>query len=327
MLNPAVTKYFIGVTMLWIGLAESSVVRGANVRYVQLYGQQYVYLRDVAAYYGMQYAVKDKEIILFSKYSRLVFTVDKKYCTVNGTKVTLLFPAVKYNWRRCISSMDFLKTVDPILRHWALWKHRLARIMLDPGHGGHDKGASGKRFHEKTITLALARKVANLLIRAGYEVSLTRNSDRFIDLRQRADAARQIKADIFISIHANKADNSSVTGSESFCMTPAGANSTYSRQASGKIFPGNRYDVNNTALAYWIQRSLTAAAQNSDRGLKHARFMVLKEAPCPAALIEVGFLSNPGEEKQLGEEAYQWEIARGIAEGIQRYHYQLKRRE
>lgn len=326
MLNPAVTRYVIAVMMLWFGPAGHSAAAAAAVRYVQLYGQQYVYLHDVAAYYGMQCAVKDQETVLSGNGSRLVFTVDKKYCDVNGTKVTLLSPVVKYSSHRCVSGVDFLRTIDPILRHWALWKHRLVRIMLDPGHGGQDKGASGRRYYEKTITLSLARKVENLLTRAGYEVSLTRNSDRFIDLKERADLARRAKADIFISIHANQAENTAVAGIESFCMTPAGANSTYSRQSSGKAFPGNRYDVNNTALAYWLQRALSAAVKSADRGLKHARFMVLKEAPCPAALLEVGFLSNPGEEKLLGEEAYQWEIARGIAAGVQRYHYQLKRR-
>jgi N-acetylmuramoyl-L-alanine amidase len=324
MLNTTGKKFFILLIILFV---NTNIFAAASVRYTKAYGRNYVYLRDVARYYGMKSSNDNKKTLLSSKYSRMVFITDKKYCYINGIKVALLFSSIKYKSYRCISNMDFLKTIDPIMRHWALSKGKVKKIMLDPGHGGKDKGASGKRFHEKTIALALTRKVARLLIRSGFTVYLTRNSDRFIKLKKRPALARRVNADVFVSIHANKTNKTSVTGAECFCMTPAGATSTYSRKPSSKIYQGNKNNVNNIALTYWIQRSLVARTKAVDRGLKHARFMVLKESSCPSALVEVGFLSNPKEEKLLGTEAYQWKVAQGIAEGILRYSYQLKRQK
>ena len=324
MLNITGKRFFILLLILFV---NTNIFAVAGVRYTKAYGRNYVYLRDVARYYGMKSSNDDKKTLLSSKYSRITFITDKKYCYINDIKVALLFSPIKYKSYRCISSMDFLKTIDPIMRHWALRKNKVTKIMLDPGHGGKDKGASGKKFHEKTITLALARKVARLLIRSGFTVYLTRNSDRFIKLKNRPALARRAGADVFISIHANKTDKTSVAGAESFCLTPSGATSTYSRKPSSKVHPGNGNNANNIALTYWIQRSLVGKTKAVDRGLKHARFMVLKESSCPSALVEVGFLSNPKEEKLLGTEAYQWKVAQGIVEGILRYNYQLKRQK
>ena len=323
MLKVTGKRYFIFLIILFV----NTNIFAAGVRYTKAYGRNYVYLCDVARYYGMKCSSNDKKTILFSKYSRMVFITDKKYCYINGIKTALLFSAIKHKSYRCIASMDFLKTIDPIMRHWALRKNRVTKIMLDPGHGGKDKGASGKKFHEKTITLALALKVARLLKRSGFTVYLTRNSDKSIKLKKRPALARLAKADIFISIHANKADKNSVAGIESFCMTPAGTASTYSHTPNSKSYPGNKNDANNIALTYWIQRALISRTKTVDRGLKHARFMVLKESSCPSVLVEVGFLSNAKEEKRLGSEDYQWKIAQGIVEGILRYNYQLKRQK
>ena len=324
MLNTNGKRFFI---LLLILFTSSNIFAAANIRYTKAYGRNYVYLPDVAKYYGMTYSPNDKKTVLFSKYSLLSFTTDKKTCYINGIKIDLLFPVIKHKSYRCISSVDFMKTVDPIIRHWALRKSIPRRIVVDPGHGGKDKGASGKRFHEKDIVLSISRKVSRLLKHIGYEVYLTRNSDVFIDLQKRPAIARRLNADMFISIHVNKADKKDVSGAECFSMTPAGATSTYSRKPAYKSYPGNKNDANNIALTYWIQRSLVGKTKAVDRGVKHARFMVLKESSCPSVLVEAGFLSNPQEEKLLGTESYQWKIARGIVQGILRYHYQLKRQK
>jgi len=321
MLNKTGKYLFVFIIVLFI----YSNLFAANIRYTKAYGRNYVYLPDVAKYYGMSYFNNKDKTTLLSKYSKLSFTDDKKTCYINGTKVALLFPVVNHKSYHCISSMDFFKTVDPILRHWALDKNEPRTVVIDPGHGGKDNGASGKRFHEKNIVLSISRKVARLLRHIGYKVYLTRNSDVFIDLKDRPALIKRFNADIFISIHVNKADNKTVSGAESFSMTPAGAASTHSRKPSSSSFPGNKNDANNIALTYWIQRSLINKTKAVDRGVKHARFLVIKEASCPAALVEAGFLSNAREGSLLGTEAYQWKVARGIVQGILLYHYQLKR--
>lgn len=323
MLNKTGKYFFIFIIFLCI----ASTPAAADVRYAKVYGRNYVYLPDVAKYYGMSYSTNKDKSTLSSKYSNLSFTNDKKTCYINGTKVDLLFPVIKYKSYHCISSMDFFKTIDPILRHWALDKHEPRTIVIDPGHGGKDKGASGKLFHEKDIVLSISRKVVSLLKHVGYKVYLTRNSDVYPELKDRPALIKRVNADMFISIHANKADKNSVSGIESFSMTPAGSTSTHSRNPSSTSFTGNKNDVNNIALTYWIQRSLVGKTNAVDRGVKHARFMVIKEASCPSVLVETGFLSNPKEERLLGTEAYQWKIARGIVQGILFYHYQLKRKK
>jgi N-acetylmuramoyl-L-alanine amidase len=303
------------------------VSAAGEVRYVKLYGRSYVYLHDVARYYNMQYSAGKQTTVLYSNYSRLEFTVDKKYCYINKIKVALLFPCVKYKYYHCISAKDFLQNIDPIMRHWALNKKGIKRIMLDPGHGGKDKGGIGRRLNEKMVTLPITRKVAGILQKKGYEVYLTRNSDRFIELADRPALARKAKADIFVSIHANKTSKSSVDGIETFCITPQGAASSHSSKISWKKYQGNANTANNVALAYWVQRSLINKTKADDRGVKFARYMVLKEASCPAILVEVGFLSNPNEEKRIATEWYQWQLAKAIADGITRYDYQLRRRK
>jgi len=322
MLNITGKRTFIVLIILFV---TSNIFAASYVRYSKAYGRNYVYLPDVAKYYRMKSSTDKKKTILFSKYSLMTFVNNKKLCYINGIKVNLLFPTINNKGYRCISNIDFFKTVDPILRHWALRKYKPRIIVLDPGHGGKDQGASGSKLHEKDITLALAKKVAGLLKKIGYTVHLTRNSDVFIKLKDRTAMAKKYKANMFISIHANKAEKKAVSGIESFSMTPAGTSSTYAQKPSLSSYPGNKNDANNIALTYWIQRALIDKTKAYDRGIKRARFMVLKEATCPSVLIETGFLSNSREERLLGTEAYQLKIARGIVQGILRYHYQLKR--
>jgi N-acetylmuramoyl-L-alanine amidase len=325
-LNMITKNFFLLNIIAFTVFFSSAALNAKQIRYASVYGRDYVYLRDVAKYYGMN-CQEGKTTILSSNYSKMVFPVEKRYCYINGIKVNLLNSSVKHKWYYCISSMDFMKIIDPIMRHWALKKGNLKKIVIDPGHGGKDKGGIGKRISEKTITLPLAKKVASLLRKEGYQVYLTRESDRFIDLEKRPELAQRVNADIFISIHANMTKSTSVSGIESFCLTPSGAASSHSRTPSSKKYKGNACDANNAALTYWIHKSLIDKTKAVDRGLKHARYMVLKESSCPSVLLEVGFLSNRSEEMRIATEWYQWQIAQGIVNGIKMYDYQLKRQK
>lgn len=319
--------FFIIILGFFCFVPNTAQAASSSIRYTTVYGKKYTYLRDVARFYGMTCTYSGDKAILSSKYSRLVFTMNKKYCHINKTKVNLITPAVKYKYFRCISVDDFFKTIDPIMRHWALNKKPVKIIMIDPGHGGTDNGGSGKRINERMVTLPIAKKVAFILQKSGYKVYLTRNRDKSLSLEQRPALAKQIKADIFVSIHANKATSPNASGIETFCVTPVGAASTHSRKPSYTKHPNNKHNANNVSLAYHIQNALIKKTKAVDRGMKHARFMVIKQAECPAALVEVGFLSNIKEENRIATDWYQWVLARGIAEGIKKYHYQVKRRK
>ncbi len=313
----------LGVIMFWFfpGLGGDN-----RVRYIKAFNKRYVYASDVARYYGMKYKLWRNSFELSSKYSRLVFHKDKKEFLLSGVKTYLLYPPFIRGGHAYISEADFLKVIDPALRPRALKPHGMKVIMLDPGHGGKDQGGKGRSYREKDIVLRLAWELRKELRKYGYTVYMTRTSDRFIELADRSAIAKKYGADLFISIHGNITKDKSIHGIETFCITPAGAPSTYDRPGRGGArTAGNANGKNSLKLAYEIQKGTVASTGAVDRGVKHARFVVLKNAPCPAILFEAGFLSNRREELSLANSAYRAKIIRGIVSGIIKYHRQLLR--
>jgi N-acetylmuramoyl-L-alanine amidase len=154
-------------------------------------------------------------------------------------------------------------------------------------------------------------------------VSLTRSSDSTLDLETRPDLARRRKADLFVSLHFNSVESSagSVRGSEVYCLTPAGASSTNARgQGAGSgQYPGNQFDQKNILLAHEVQKSLTHGLGTEDRGVRRARFAVLRESTMPSVLIEGGYLSNPVEGKKILDPAYRKQMAKAIVDGLLAY--------
>ncbi len=220
-----------------------------------------------------------------------------------------------------ISSIDAETIITPLLQPEKYFKNKIGNIvMLDPGHGGKDSGGIGyHNTYEKTVVLDIARRVQRKLKASNVTVYTTRNSDIFLELYQRPKAATRKNADLFVSIHANKAGRSSANGIETFVMPAAGFASTTSSKADKKIYPGNRNNTANTILAGLIHTELLDETGATDRGVKRARFKVLKDATCPATLIEVGFLTNLPEATNLITPSYRDKIADGIANGILNY--------
>jgi N-acetylmuramoyl-L-alanine amidase len=314
------------IIILFLIVALNPGVWGASgqIRFTWAFGKRYVYLKDVAAYYGMKAYVGRNQCDLVSRYSKLIFYYDKKEGYLNGTKVYFAHAPFKRGGDAFVSEKDFLIFIDPILRYKAIPDHKMKLIMIDAGHGGSDEGGKGKRYKEKNIVLNIAQKVKQYLAQKNYRVIMTRDWDRALTLEQRTDMAKRQKADIFVSIHANIA-GSSVKGIETFCLAPAGTASTHDSKAKNQKESGNNFDKNNSKLAYEIHKELVKRTQAVDRGVKHARFFVLKNASCPAVLIETGFLSNYYEERKLGMPSYQDAIARAIANGIIRYHQAMSK--
>jgi N-acetylmuramoyl-L-alanine amidase len=302
-------------------------LHGANVRirYTWLQARRHVYLRDIASYYNLGYSVSDEQTVLSSRDGkrRLVFTHRKPMSSYNGVNFYLLYPTQAQGNQSFITEEDFRLTVDPLLRANALQAHPLRLILIDPGHGGKDLGGNTRSAREKEIVLATARRTAQLLRAKGYTVAMTRTGDADLSLKARTDLAARLGASLFISIHTNMA-SPAVSGLETFCMTPAGAASTHGGVKNEKE-PGNTYDINNMALAFEIHRSILQRIKSVDRGVKRARFYVLRQVSCPAILIETGFLSNPAEGRRLQTVAHQQMVAEGIVEGVLRYHSALLR--
>jgi N-acetylmuramoyl-L-alanine amidase len=171
--------------------------------------------------------------------------------------------------------------------------------------------------------MLLAQELGTQLRKAGYTVSFTRTSDIFVDLPVRTDIARRRGADLFISLHFNSAGytSSDVRGVEVYCMTPQRASSTNARGEGGSTgaYPGNINNARNMVLAYEIQKAVTQGAGLEDRGVKRARFEVLRGAEMPAVLIEGGFMSNPAEARKIFSISWRRQMAQAIADGVSRY--------
>jgi N-acetylmuramoyl-L-alanine amidase len=171
-------------------------------------------------------------------------------------------------------------------------------VVIDAGHGNQDPGATGitgKR--EKDFNLAVALKVEKLLKKEpNIDFVLTRSNDTFLELKQRVKIANDLKADVFVSIHANSSGSSVATGTE-----------TYYQRESSKSFANimHKYLVNATGL--------------KDRGVRYGNFHVIRETKMAAVLLEVGYLSNKNDESALFNETFQNNVAEGVVKGIKEY--------
>lgn len=241
---------------------------------------------------------------------------------INGVNVWLSEPITLRNGQVCISSLDLETSIKPIL--FAVTKRAgkpVKTICLDPGHGGKDDGGRSGEFLEKKYTLLLAKAVQDQMRTAGFKVMLTRTKDRFVDLEDRPVFANRRKADLFISLHFNVAPQGEARGVEVYCLTLAKTSSTNARgkPANADSLPGNRQDAQNVLLAYQLQKSLVNGLGAGDRGLRRARFAVLRTATMPAALIEGGFLSDSEERKKIADPKYRSRMAAAIVRGVLAY--------
>ncbi len=173
------------------------------------------------------------------------------------------------------------------------------RVVIDAGHGGNDPGTNGGGQIEKDLTLTVSQRVRDLLEDAGYEVIMTRDDDTYVALLDRAALTTQYDAPLFVSIHCNAAENApAASGIETYAA------------------PDDQGDLE---LAGYLQKRLIAATAAKDRGVKTSRLVVLTHNVVPAALVEIGFMTNTDECAKLGSESYQQTLAAAITAGIEDY--------
>jgi N-acetylmuramoyl-L-alanine amidase len=303
------------VCLLCLGAAAPAKSR---IRYVTSGGVRYLYMVDIAAAWGMRYESAGKRFAMRSRYSSLLFNADDTEAVINGTRVRLSDAPWVASGYAVLADVDFRLLLSPILSAASLRRGDVRRVLIDPGHGGKDPGTLGGKHKEKDITLQVARRLEKELLAKGYSVALTRTRDLDLSLAARPQKAKSWKADIMVSIHCNAA-GSGIQGIESFRVPPVGARSTYGTQRATVACTNNAWDADNARLAYEVQRALVAATGAVDRGVRNARFLVIKESPCPAVLVEMGFLSNTTDAANLVNASYQTKLAQGIAQGIDRY--------
>ncbi len=250
--------------------------------------------------------------------------MNSREIVVNGAKQWLAFPTHVQDGRVLISRLDLSKIIEPRLRPERIEGLRpIKTVVLDPGHGGHDKGAVSRYGFEKDFALDVALRARELLQKRGYAVAMTRSSDIFIPLEDRPKVARTLPDSIFVSIHFNASDaNHEARGFEIFSMAPRGAPATNDATFSPRMLreePGNAHEIPSAALAGAVYHSLLGQVPTVDRGLKHARFAVLRLSTVPAVLVECGFVTNLPESAQIGSPAWRARVAEAIVEGIDGY--------
>lgn len=191
-------------------------------------------------------------------------------------------------------------------------------VVVDPGHGGSDEGASGHGLKEKTITLDLAHRIVPKLNALGFTVILTRENDDFVSLPERVAIANAVPGAIFISLHCNFSDNTNARGVEVY-RCDAKSDGTIIRVT---MSTGNAEAIGDveSRLALALGDSVMERLHCESRGLKIANFYVVRNVSFPAVLVECGFLTNVDDAKQLADENYREKLAQALAAGIAAYH-------
>ena len=223
-------------------------------------------------------------------------------------------------------------------------------VVIDAGHGGNDAGAIGlvKGVQEKNLNLSVAKQLA-AKIRATYpevKVVLTRETDVFLPLQQRADIVNKNHADLFISIHTNAAENRKACGAETFILgtdrmednldVAMRENAVMKLEADQTVYQGfdpnsiesyilfelmqNQYMDRSLEFAELVQNQFVGTLQRANRGVRQAAFWVLLKSACPSVLVEMGFVSNAEEDKWLASEEGKKGIVNGIFNAFEKYY-------
>ncbi len=262
---------------------------------------------------SITFSMNGKQFRLFHNSRKMLF---------DGFLVWLNEPAQKRRKKLTLTTQDVRLTLQPLLTpEKFLDSINPGKIIIDPGHGGADPGAAIKSHcQEKSLVLNIAQSLAAKLKQQNIPVHLTRESDKSMSIRARNAFAKKLNADILVSIHLNAASNRKAHGVETYILPPAGAPST-SGQRHGKAapFPGNRFDAQNMILAYNIHSRLVRKLSAGDRGIKRARFRILRNAACPAVLVECGFLTNTKDAQKLHNTKYIRIVGESLAQGILDY--------
>jgi N-acetylmuramoyl-L-alanine amidase len=258
---------------------------------------------------------------------------NREFIYIGGVKVFLEDNVGERKGKLTVGRLDYDKVLVPLLWRLPPQLPGSRRIVIDPGHGGKDPGilSPALGYTEKAATLDTALRLKLVLEKRGFEAILTREKDVFLELGDRPAAANKLKADLFISLHYNggaKGDTSS-TGIETYCLTPTGQFST--NQTSGRADltpePGNRFDTFNLLLAWNVHRTVLKATGADDRGVRRARFAVLRTLNCPGILVEGGFISSRAEGAQIANAAYRQRLAEAIGEGVMTYVGRLRAKQ
>ena len=326
MLLPLKHRLALAFVCGFFALASTTTFAGDDWKIIKISGHDYLTVDNISRFYGLPAGVvaQGEKMRFETVKNPLEFVSGSREAMINGARSWLCFPLIEQDGKYLVSRTDLAKTIEPLVRpHRVLNVGNVQTVVLDPGHGGYDKGQVSRYGYEKDFALDVARKLRPLLQAKGVRVIMTREGDYFVPLEVRAKIANAARNSIFVSIHFNATnDDPNATGFEIFSFTPRGAPSTSDTALTSSSYsmqPGSEVDAQSMALSACIYHSLLGHIPEYDRGIKRARFAVLRLTKVPAVLIEGGFLTERGECKLIANKDWRAKLAGAIGVGIESY--------
>jgi N-acetylmuramoyl-L-alanine amidase len=313
-------------TIFLIALTAAPVDRASagDWNVIREQGRDYVTFANVAQFYQFpEYTRVSRTVSLRSDRRGIRAQAGTSELYINGVRFFTDFPILTSGDEDIISAMDVSKIIDPIMRpHRIPNGKKIDTVVLDPGHGGTDQGAANKWGTEKGFALDVVLAARDQLQRAGFRVEMTRSTDTGVSLEERVDFANRFPNAVFISIHFNTSNGGA--GVVSYALAPAGVVSNASQEghpsySDNQASDGNALDPQNMALTAAVHAAILSRVSVFDRGVRHARFKVLRNIKIPAVLVEGGFLSNPVEGQRIATAQYRQQMGIAIAQAVQNY--------
>src|SRR5213595_3587916 len=327
MVLPVKRWFAIGFLVGVIAITQTTALAADDWQIIKVSGQDYLSVDNISRFYGLPagIAASGEKVEFDSAKNPLEFVSGSREVMINGARSWLCFPVIEQDGKYLVSRTDVAKTIEPLVRpHRVQNVGKVQTVVLDPGHGGYDRGQVSRYGYEKDFALDVARKLRPLLQAKGLRVIMTREGDYFVPLEVRAQIANAARNSIFVSIHFNATnDDPNATGFEIFSFTPRGAPSTSDSAVAPSALstqPGSTVDAQSMALSACNYHSLIGHIPEYDRGIKRARFAVLRLTKVPAVLIEGGFLTERGESQLIAKKDWRGKLAQAIGVGIENYH-------
>ena len=301
---------------------------------VKINGWDYLTVDNIAKFYGFvsDCAPENKHIHLDNGRNSLEVTLDSREAIVNGVRNWLCFPIVEREGKYLVSRIDLAKTIEPQFRpHMIKNLGRIKTVVIDPGHGGVEKGAASSFGNEKDFTLDVALKLRPLLQAKGFNVVMTRDKDsscRCMIARASPTPRATASSSAFIStppttIRARPASRS--TRSRRAARPSTQDISMEERFANIQV--GSPVDAQSIALSTSVYHAMLGYMPEFDRGVKRARFAVLRLTGIPAILVEGGFLTERDESREIALPSWRAKLAQAIAAGIDSYRNLVDKHE
>lgn len=319
-----ISRLAIGV-LSFAGL-NGSIAMG-DWRTTQINEMSHVALGEFAEAFSMKPAKRRKgagEIGFAGDSHQLVVKTGTREVIVDGVRHWLSFPVVTKGAQAFVSLADINATLVPAMSPLSVKQiGKVKTVVFDPGHGGHDRGGKGAYGYEKDYTLDVVNRARRILESKKVKVVQSRLSDAFVDLAERPKMTGNYDHPIFVSVHFNSAEwKTSATGIEVYALPPL--NFPVTGKAPDPVLDrresaGNAMEPASFVLANTMQHSLLGKTGGFDRGVKRARYAVLRYSNAPSILIEGAFLTNPQESKNIHSTQWRESFAQAIADGLLAY--------